>query len=118
MWERRDVAPRVCDNTARYISLLWAKERAAVLKMTAAEKEWNLQSDGLDDWLDKMGIIDKAGRTKVREENVDLASAYNAWNLWRGQVIAFAAAIQAERDAAALLGVIDKERPGPPGLAL
>lgn len=81
---------------AEYLAGLLAKKREATRRMIAAELEWNTQSDAVNRWCDSMGVHDKVLRTKQRKLNIDLQGAFDQLMFWRGQVLTYSAAIQAE----------------------
>jgi hypothetical protein len=97
------VGDNLMPDTKMYVSRLWTLTREATFEMIRAKKDWQEQSDALNEWLDKMNIMDKKARADIRTQNLDLRGAYNAWQFWQGQVVGFAAALQVEELAPKLL---------------
>lgn len=112
MWEIHVVARN--DGDRAYVHRIWTLTREATLSMIKAKKEWQAQSDAVNEWLDAMGITDKKARADTRGQNLDLQGAYNTWQFWQGQVVAYAAALQVEQLAPMLLGIDSKDSWGPP----
>lgn len=102
------------DGDRIYIRRIWTLTREAALAMVKARNEWQAQSDALNAWLDKMDVTDKKARADIRGQNLDLQGAYNAWQFWQGQVVGYAAALQVEQLAPALLGIDSRDSWGPP----